>query len=99
MVELEGIKIEKAFIKVELLIYQHKVRKNGAEQWEFYNAQIIKIMNETFSNYQKNEDLYRLRLAAYAQLFPNFVLPLFVAPFQGRMLSRTRFGAINMGGT
>jgi hypothetical protein len=99
MVKLEGIKINKAFIKVELLIYQHKVQKNGVEQWEFYNAQIIKIMNETFSNYQKGEDLYKLQLTTYAQVFPNFVLLLFVAPFQARMSSRIRFGAVNMGGT
>jgi hypothetical protein len=92
MVKLEGIIIEKAFIKVELFIYQHKVRKNWAKQWEFYNAQIIKILNETFSNYQKGEDLYKLWLAAYAQVFSNFVLPLFIAPFLARMSSELDLG-------
>jgi hypothetical protein len=98
MVKLEGIITENAFIKVELFIYQHKVRKNWVEEWQFYNAQIIKILNETFSNYQKGEDLYKLWLAIYAQVFPNFVLPLFVAPFLAKMLSRTRFRAVNMEG-
>jgi hypothetical protein len=43
--------------------------------------QITEILNEVFSNSKKNKELYKLWLVAYAQAFPDFVLPLFVAPF------------------
>jgi len=39
-----------------------------------------KIPNESFSSYQKDEDLYKLQLVAYAHTFPNFPLLPFVAP-------------------
>jgi len=42
--------------------------------------QITKILNEAFSNYQKDKELYKLQLVAYAQGFLNFVLPFFGAP-------------------
>jgi hypothetical protein len=38
MVELEGIKTENAFMKAEFVIYQQKVRKKQAKQWEFYRT-------------------------------------------------------------
>jgi hypothetical protein len=37
-------------------------------------------------------------LVVYVQAFPNFVLPSFVAPFIAKMLFRTRFRIVNMGG-
>lgn len=57
MVELEVIKTKNTFMKVELLIYQQKVRKNWTKQWELYKAQITKILNNTFTNYRKDEKL------------------------------------------
>lgn len=69
MVELEVIRT-KTFMKVEFFIYQQKVKMNRTEQWEFYKAQITKIMNDTFANYKKEEDLLKFQLATYAQAFP-----------------------------
>lgn len=51
MVELEGIRTKNAFMKAKLFIYQKKVKKNRAEQWEFYKTQIIEILNGVFSSY------------------------------------------------
>jgi hypothetical protein len=39
---------------------------------EFYKAQIFEILNKSFSNHQKDKDLYKLQLAAYAHAYPNF---------------------------
>jgi hypothetical protein len=46
-------------MKVKLLIYQQKVRKNRVEQWDFYKAKIIETLKDTFANYQKDEELLR----------------------------------------
>jgi hypothetical protein len=40
-----------------------------------------------FSSCRRDEDLYKIQLAAYAQAFLNFVLPLFVAPSPAKMPS------------
>jgi hypothetical protein len=61
MVEFQRIKIKNPFMKAKFFIYQHKVKKNWAKQWEFYSTQMTKILNETISNHQKDEDLYKLR--------------------------------------
>jgi hypothetical protein len=60
MAKLEGIRIENMFTKVELFIYQQKVRNNRAKQWEFYKLQIIEILYEAFSGYQKDRELLKL---------------------------------------
>jgi hypothetical protein len=86
-------------MKAELLINQHKIRKNQAKQWEFYNAHITKILNEAFTNYQKYKELLKLQVAAYAQIFPNFVIPPFVAPSLATMVSKTISKIVSMGGT
>ncbi len=59
---------------------------------------IIEILNNTFTNYQKEEELLRFQLANYAQAFPDFVVLSFVPPSPVRMTSITRFGTISMGG-
>ncbi len=51
-----------------------------------------------FSSCRRDEDLYKIQLAAYAQAFLNFVLPLFVAPSPAKMPSWTKFEIITMGG-
>ncbi len=98
MAKLEVIKIENMFMKVDLLIYQQKVKKNRAEQWEFYKAQIIENLNNTLANCRKDKELLQLWLATYAQPFPNFVVPSFVPPSLVRTTSKTRLGTISMGG-
>jgi hypothetical protein len=60
--------------------------------------QITKILNEAFSNYQKDKELYKLQLVVYAQGFPNFVLPFFGAPSLIRVKSKTKFRTVSMGG-
>jgi hypothetical protein len=40
-----------------------------------------------FSNYRRDDDLYKIQLAAYAQAFTNFDLPLFVVPSPAKMPS------------
>jgi hypothetical protein len=60
MAELKGIKTENMFTKVEFFIYQQKFKNNQAKQWKFYKMQIIEILNETFSNYQKDKELLKL---------------------------------------
>lgn len=97
MVELEVIKTKNTFMKVELLIYQQKVRKNWTKQWELYKAQITKILNNTFTNYRKDEKLLWFWLVGYAQAFLDFVVPPFVPPLV-KTMSRTRYGTIDMGG-
>ncbi len=51
-----------------------------------------------FANYPKDEELLRLRLNAYAQVFPNFVVPPFVVPSPVRTTSRNKSKIVNMGG-
>jgi hypothetical protein len=96
--KLEVIKIENVFMKSELLVYQHKVKKNQAKQWEFYNAHITKILNDAFTNYRKDKELLKLWLTAYAQAFPDFVIPPFIALFLARMASKTISKIVNLGG-
>ncbi len=60
--------------------------------------QITEILNEVFSNSKKNKELYKLWLVAYAQAFPDFVLPLFVAPFLIKKPSWTKSEIVSMGG-
>jgi hypothetical protein len=85
-------------MKAELLIYQHKVIKNKAKQWEFYNAHIIKILNDTFASYRNHKELLKLQLVTYALAFPDFVIPPFVAPSLARTMSKTIYEIISLGG-
>jgi hypothetical protein len=85
-------------MKVKLLIYQQKVRKNRVEQWDFYKAKIIETLKDTFANYQKDEELLRFWLTAYAQTFPDFVVLSFVAPSLARTMSKCKSWIVNMGG-
>jgi hypothetical protein len=55
-------------------------------------------LNKAFSSYRKDKELLKLRLVAHAQAFPDFVLFPFAAPFPVRMLSRTKFRTISIGG-
>jgi hypothetical protein len=55
-------------------------------------------LNEAFSSYQKYEELYKLWLVVYAQVFPDFVLPSFVAPFLTRTPSQMISEIVSMGG-
>jgi hypothetical protein len=85
-------------MKTELLIYQHKVRKNKVKQWEFYNAHIIKILNDTFASYRNDKELLKLQLTAYAPTFPDNVKPPFVAPSLARTVPETIYEIVSMGG-
>jgi hypothetical protein len=53
---------------------------------------MIKILNEAFSNYWKDKELLKFQLVAYAQAFPYFVVPPFVAPSLARTPCITRYG-------
>jgi hypothetical protein len=48
---------------------------------EFYKAQIVEILNKSFSSHQKDKDLYTHQLVTYAHAYPNFTLLSFVAHF------------------
>jgi hypothetical protein len=48
---------------------------------EFYKAQIVEILNKSFSSQQKDKDLYKLQLVAYAHGYPKFTLLSFVVHF------------------
>jgi hypothetical protein len=99
MVELEGIRIKNAFMKAESSTFINKrSRRIELNNGSSIKTHIIEILNKAFSNYRQDEELYKLWLVAYAQVFPDFVLHSFVAPSPIRMSSITKFGTIGMGG-
>jgi hypothetical protein len=58
MEEFNNLKMEHAFMKVELLIYQKRRKRSQAEQWELYKEQIDEIIWEAFKSYRKDKELY-----------------------------------------
>jgi hypothetical protein len=48
MEEFNNLKMEHAFMKTELLIYQ---KRSQVEQWELYKEQIDEIIWEAFESY------------------------------------------------
>jgi hypothetical protein len=65
MEEFDNLKMEYAFMKVELLIYQKRSKNNQAKQWGLYKEQINEIVLEAFESYQKDKELYQLCLETY----------------------------------
>jgi hypothetical protein len=59
------LKMEHDFMKVELLIYQKRSKRNEAEQWELYKEQIGEIIQEAFESYWKDEELHQLHIEIY----------------------------------
>jgi hypothetical protein len=51
MEEFDNLKMEHAFMKVELLIYQKRNKRSQAKQWELYKEQIGEIIWEAFESY------------------------------------------------
>jgi hypothetical protein len=49
--EFNNLKMEHAFMKAELLIYQKRNKRSQAEQWELYKEQINEIIWETFESH------------------------------------------------
>jgi hypothetical protein len=43
--------MEHAFMKVKLLIYYKRSKKNQAKEWELYKEQVDKIIWEAFESY------------------------------------------------
>jgi hypothetical protein len=50
MEEFNNLKMEHAFMKVELLIYHKRSKRNLADQWEFYKKQVSKIIQKVFES-------------------------------------------------
>ncbi len=44
MEEFDNLKMEYAFMNVELLIYQKKSKRSQVKAWEFYNEQVDEII-------------------------------------------------------
>ncbi len=51
MEEFDNLKMEYAFMKVELLMYQKRSKKNEVKQLELYKEQIDEIIWEEFKSY------------------------------------------------
>jgi hypothetical protein len=51
MEEFDNLKMEHAFMKVELLIYQKRRKRNQVEQWDLYKEQVREIIWEAFESY------------------------------------------------
>jgi hypothetical protein len=66
--------MEHAFMKVKLLIYYKRSKKNQAKEWELYKEQVNKIIWEAFESYQKDEKLYQLHLETYWWMMPHLVM-------------------------
>ncbi len=65
MEDFNNLKMEHDFMKVELLIYQKRSKRNEAEQWELYKEQIGEIIQEAFESYWKDEELHQLHIEIY----------------------------------
>jgi hypothetical protein len=65
MEEFDNLKMEHAFMKVELLTYQKGSKRSQIEQWELYKEQVGEIIWEPFESYRKDKELYRLHLETY----------------------------------
>ncbi len=57
MGEFENLKMEYAFMKVGLLIYQKRSKRSQAKQWELYKEQIGEIIQKVFESYRKDGGL------------------------------------------
>lgn len=57
MGEFENLKMEYAFMKVRLWIYQKRSKRSQAKQWELYKQQIGEIIQKVFESYQKDGGL------------------------------------------
>jgi hypothetical protein len=44
MEEFNNLKMEYAFMKADLLIYQKKNKRSQAKQWEFYRNKSVKFL-------------------------------------------------------
>jgi hypothetical protein len=51
MEEFNNLKMEHAFMKAELLIYQKGNKRSQVEQWELYKEQINEIIWEAFESH------------------------------------------------
>jgi hypothetical protein len=51
MEEFDNLKMEHAFMKAKLLIYQKRSKRSQAEQWELYKEKIGEIIQEAFESY------------------------------------------------
>jgi hypothetical protein len=51
MGEFDNSKVEHAFMKAKLLIYQKRSKRSQAEQWELYKEKISEIIQEAFESY------------------------------------------------
>ncbi len=49
--EFNNLKMEHAFMKAELLIYQKRNKRSQAKQWELYKEQINEIIWEAFESH------------------------------------------------
>ncbi len=90
--------IKNAFIKQSSTFINRRLGRIKLNSGSSTKHRLPNFLIRPFSNYQKYEDLYKLRLTAYAQAFLTFVLLLFVALSLAKMASRTRFGILSMGG-
>jgi hypothetical protein len=74
MEEFRNLKLEYAFMKAKLLIYQKRSKKSQAEQWELYKEQVGEIIREVFESYRKDGGLYELHLETYQRVMPHLVM-------------------------
>jgi hypothetical protein len=53
MEEFNNLKMEYAFMKADLLIYQEKSKRSQAKQWEFYREQVDEIFGRRLNLTEK----------------------------------------------
>jgi hypothetical protein len=53
MEEFNNLKMEYAFVKADLLIYQKKSKRSQAKQWEFYKEQVGEIFGRRLNLTEK----------------------------------------------
>ncbi len=81
MEEFNNFKMEYAFMKAKLLIYQKRSKRSQVEQWELYKEQVDEIIWEAFESYWKDEEVYQLHLETYQSDTPsNFLRDPNVGP-------------------
>ncbi len=72
MEEFDNLKMEYAFMKTKLLIYQ---QRNQVKHQALHKEQVGQIIQESFESYQKDKEFYQQRLKAYWKVMPHLVMP------------------------
>jgi hypothetical protein len=73
MEEIENLKMECVFIKVELMIYHQIIKRIWLDQWEVYKRHVIKKIIKDFASFRHDEDMCKAHPKLYQSTFMHFI--------------------------